>query len=802
MDSLLAQFFLLAEVTTGLLLTSIALGLLLYLFRDKPKDEFTLDKTPTTLSLRGTWANYVIGTRVVAPQFCFAFDRVIRQEKSPNGGASGAGVFGALGSGGKSPKFNVYYESAWHVLALGPGESLNWIREGGAEVWRGPITPQNTPSGTDVTTPIGVFTIYWGEEDQPINEYLGDRLPFNVRSQWPLLMYVVWKDKRLGTSPRWQQLEYEITVACKTPSLSFSAFLDTTDPDANDDGPNPAAVVHQVTTGSWPHGAGLTRFDLDQMYLEELGLLCEDEHLPINILAKDGETAGSILTSIMDEVGFVLSEKAGKLATIPIRPAEDPPVFPISAMVSPKPESSILQGPSVTDKVVYTYDDRLKNYKPVPIRIADDAEARNFNRRNVVKQSLRVVTDSVTGETVVLRKASESLTNAVEYRLSMLFTARNLVPGQSLEIDTIGRFRVASVTLDSKSPRIDLRVLVDQFGSPGGLRQGRQVLPPPSPVPLSQDTKVLIYELPYSVTQDRIGLAIFRIRSSKRIGGASVFLSTDGSSYREIGRQDLLSRGGMLLEPIEESASTVIPIGPKIQAFNTDIINSADLTADDDAWQGGDQFCIIDDEVFYLRKIEPEGTEYRLIDLIRQRAGTSKKAHLQGASVFVGRIDEVQPLYDPAFLPNRTVYFKVVPDGVAISDCSPITFTFSGKALGPLPVDNISPTRFSPGADWIGTWDYRVRDGNGLAADEPLYGESVPAGTPAVEGTFEVRIYASNGALKRTITGLSAPAYTYTLGDRLADFGGEPTRFVVQVKNVQGARGIYSRSQTVTDSTL
>lgn len=802
MVALLAQEVVKAEITTGLLLASIALGLLLYLFREEPKDDLTIDKTPTTLTVRGTFANYVIGTRKVAPQFSWAGNRVIRQEKSPNGGGSGAGISGALGSGGKSPKFNIYYEDGWHVLALGPGEALNWIREGGAEVWRGPITPQNTPSGTDVVTPIGTFTIYWGEEDQPINTWLGDRIPSHIYSQWPLLMYICWKNKRLGTSPRWQQLEYEITVACKQPALGFSAFLDVTDESAQDDGMNAAAIVHQVCTGEWPHGAGLSRFDVDQDHLEALGLVVEDEHIPSNILSKDGETAASILTSLMDEIGFVLTERAGKLATIVVRPDLEAPEFPVSALLSPKPESSILQGPSLLDKVVYSYDDRLKNYKPVPVRYSDDGESRMFNRRNINKRSLRGITDNVSAETVGLRKAPENLTNAVEFKVSMIWTARNLLPGQAFHLDTVGDLRVTSVSLDPKGSRTDLRVLKDIYGTTAGRRRGRQTTQPTPPAPVGQDTRVLIYELPYSVTQLRVGLAVFRIRSSPRVGAASVFMSTDGSLYREVGRQDLFSRGGTLLEGISKSASTVLQQGPLIRTFNDDILGTSDLTGDDDSWQSGDQFCVIDDEVFYLRGVEPESGDYRLVDLIRQRAGSSKIEHLPGTDVIIGRIDEVVPLYDPAFLPGRTVFFKVVPDGVSIAECDPIPFTFTGKALGPLPVDNISPPRFVAGADWVGTWSYRVRDGSGLAAGEQLYGDVVPAGTPPHEGTFEIRIYDSVGVLKRTVTGLSSPAYTYSTADRTSDFAGEPTRFFVRVKNVVGARGIYERTQMVLNSTV
>jgi len=162
------------------------------------------DDKPTTLTTRGSYMNYVLGRRRIGPLFASAppLDREIKKEKAKGGKGLGS-----------SAKTEVYYEVGWHVLGSnGPYWAMHGILQNGKVLMGGTITRDSHPSGTTVDLgKEGSFTIYWGEEDQPINAFLGDADRVGVTSRWPFKFYVVWNKKRLGTTPTWPVLDYIVT---------------------------------------------------------------------------------------------------------------------------------------------------------------------------------------------------------------------------------------------------------------------------------------------------------------------------------------------------------------------------------------------------------------------------------------------------------------------------------------------------------------------------------------------------------------------------------------------------------------
>ena len=173
----------------------------------KNKSPLQSDK-PTTLVTRGSYTPWWVGIRIIGPVLTWAGEREIRKEKTEGGGK---------GSGG-SPKQDIFYESGWQILGVGPVRAMHAIKQGGSTIMSGPITSESHPSGSTVDLgKEGSFTIYWGETDQPINTFLGDSSRVTVSSRWPHFCYVVWNKKRLGGQPRWPVLEY---VMERQPSTS------------------------------------------------------------------------------------------------------------------------------------------------------------------------------------------------------------------------------------------------------------------------------------------------------------------------------------------------------------------------------------------------------------------------------------------------------------------------------------------------------------------------------------------------------------------------------------------------------
>lgn len=186
---------------------AIIAGLLL-----KPKSKSPVqDDKPTTLTLRGSYMNWLCGIRSVGPVFAWAGDRESRSERS--GG----------GKGTPAPRVDVWYEAGWHQLAVGPCDALYSITDNGKIIFQGPITRTSHPSGSTIQLSTNEsFTIYWGEVNQPVNTFLGDTSRVGISSRWPHCCYVVWNKKRLGTSPQWALLNYELERRPTTSVLTGS----------------------------------------------------------------------------------------------------------------------------------------------------------------------------------------------------------------------------------------------------------------------------------------------------------------------------------------------------------------------------------------------------------------------------------------------------------------------------------------------------------------------------------------------------------------------------------------------------
>lgn len=178
---------------------SVGISLIAQKLLAKKNDKPISDDKPTTLTTRGSYCNWLLGVREVGPCVAWAGDREKRKEKVPGG------------KGLTTPKQDVWYEGGWHVLAVGPVNALTQIRQGGEPIFQGRITPGSHPSGSTIDLgKEGAFTIYWGEQTQPINTFLGDSSRVGISSRWPRLCYVVWNKKRLGVSPVWSILNYTI----------------------------------------------------------------------------------------------------------------------------------------------------------------------------------------------------------------------------------------------------------------------------------------------------------------------------------------------------------------------------------------------------------------------------------------------------------------------------------------------------------------------------------------------------------------------------------------------------------------
>lgn len=205
-------------VLTVLITTAISL-LASYLMRPKA-DNPLQDETPSTVASRGAFIPRLLGRRRVGPVVGW----VGRHATTKEGGGGGKGS----GGGGGSTK--IHWESAWHILCVGPGYKLHAILQSGKVIWQGPIERSTTPSGSTVDAgKRGSFRIYWGDVGQPIDTLLNDTNKVDIDSRWEYLCFVVWDRKRLGTSRTWPLIDYDVEVRAEFSALTQSQDWIVTD---------------------------------------------------------------------------------------------------------------------------------------------------------------------------------------------------------------------------------------------------------------------------------------------------------------------------------------------------------------------------------------------------------------------------------------------------------------------------------------------------------------------------------------------------------------------------------------------
>lgn len=201
----------------GLMALAVGLSILAAKLLAPKPDTPVIDDKPTTLTTRGSFITWLVGRRRVGPVVAYAASRYTTKEKSDGG----KGWFSP-----DAPKVTVYFESGWHQLAIGPCDVLHAIYQGGKILFQGPITRTSHPSGTVVNLGTeGSFYIYWGEVSQPLNTTLAGQT--GISSRWPHCCYVHWHSKRLGTTPIWQMMEYDLERFVSNSVLSDSdAYMD------------------------------------------------------------------------------------------------------------------------------------------------------------------------------------------------------------------------------------------------------------------------------------------------------------------------------------------------------------------------------------------------------------------------------------------------------------------------------------------------------------------------------------------------------------------------------------------------
>ncbi len=178
--------------------------------------------------------------------------------------------------------------------------------------------------------------------------------------------------------------------------------------------------------------------------------------------------------------------------------------------------------------------------------------------------------------------------------------------------------------------------------------------------------------------------------------------------------------------------------------------------------------------------------KYRLSHLLRGQNGTeagmanpvpsgSRVVYLSGSGLVA--------LTMSSDLRGLSQTLRYGPSGYGQSDpaYTQVVSTFSGVGLRPFSVSQIAARRLLPATDITITWARRTRFGgeNWDAPDVPLNEQSE---------LYDIDIL-SGATVKRTISGLTSPTWTYPAAAQIVDFGAAPPSITLTIYQISAACG-------------
>lgn len=778
--------YLRAEPSLVLFLGAIAIAIIagMMLKRKTPAQE--RDRRPGVTVERGTQLTYVHGRRMVPGLPVWVGNRNTREESAGGGGKGGKN---------KGGKQIVYDEDACHTVCLGPASVLHRIVKNQTEIiFTGPISPEDTPSGSTLQTTEGdSFQIWWGEINQGLDAFLADELRLDINSQWPWICKVNWIQRKLGTSATWPQLDYDIECTCIGTELPGSdcSFPESA-PGLEDSGMNGAHVLYQLMTGSAPHGGGMNPAGIDFGSLKSLGQLIQAERLPMNILIAEETDLAAIVDDILADASVLMPQNGPALVFMPLRNVLAPPTLDERTVEIPRVEMEVSHGLNNDDQVLFRYPDVKEMFTPTDIPLSDDATSRQTRRRNSRTVEIATITSAAIASVVAERRRLLFLNEGSEIQFSAFRTARRLCPGHVMILDDMGQVRITGVERISTSAKARITATVNQYSLPGtgwvpGIPPGEGG--PPAP---TADDLVIPFEVPHELGGPNLRIAVARLRLDGVALPAMVWVSTDDVSYANMGAQDASAGAGSLLEELPDSGAMMPTQGPLLAMTAKAAQKAQDLSGNVNGWLAGVQVGFCESEVFFIQALTIEGDDYRVSGLDRSRLFTPYQRHPVGALLGIMQFNTLESFASVEWAAGQILYIKVQPAGVALDTIIPVQLELKGKALGPGPVDNVQPRSYPVNADINFTWTTRINKGTGTGAGELPAGEDY-GDEVALDGTFTVEIVDLLGNVVRTEEEIAAPAFTYTDSDR-DDDGINERDFVIRITHIKDSYGGYPSS--------
>jgi hypothetical protein len=537
--------------------------------------------------------------------------------------------------------------------------------------------------------------------------------------------------------------------------------------------------------------------------LTELATLAEEEEQVADVIAADGAEADGIIAQILQDIGALWHrdyDRDGLHAWTPIREAT-PLALPDNAILPTETETEVLHIERGVDRIMFKFSDKAKQYKPTVIAIDDDGQPVQTDNVRAHSVELPTAIHQAVAAKVAERRAQEELAGGAKFTVFAGRGARKLAPGRAITVGGVQVvMRLTDVKIDTDDDKVELTLIQDHYGVVESeyVAPAIEVSPGETGDPVDNERQTFL-EVPAFVGERGVmNVVPLRVRGDTRMGQQVIHVSSNGTTYRETERDTTVQTGGVLTEGMAIDDSWVLEDGPTFDVEGPDLATVVeDYSADETSWRLGRQLCLIGDELFFLRNVEAlGGSSYRLKGLLRARYDTERAAHAIGDAVFIFSFDSASPFYDNLLVPGQSLYVKQQaagggPGAVTLASVTAVNKTLVGKGIVPMKPGCLRVTapalcvnQFATGEDVSLQWGYRSTEVPNTGAGLWNFGDAV--GSSPVQGTFELQFLTTGGVLKHTENVGTDTTYDIANADLVTWFTGEPTAFVVRLRNVNG----------------
>lgn len=435
---------------------------------------------PTQVTERGGYIPLVIGKHRVGGALLWRGARETVNIDPDNIGNTG---FTAFKSSDPDDLKGVVEEGMWG-LAIGCTAVIEQIYVNGKKILDSRLSAQERGSGSTVDyksidrAPKTKLRPYFGNSsfyDTGAGPYRGligamgldlERIP-----TWPNLTWIHFDKAYLGTAqPRWPAVEADIIVPGVVEDSDGLTFA-INHPELISDGiggVNPAYCLWVLLTGETPFGVGLAKEQIDKTSLNQIGEDLAAEEIWININTGQGRTVEEIVQDILSDCGITMAEVGGVLTFALTRENDSFTSVNEDSLSPPVQKIEILTTRFQPSCVEFQFNDSGVNFQQNTVTIENDGPDKHIGTKKNRKVTLANVTTLDVAERVAARRAQEffALDESVTFKLAR--DAREIKPGEKLNISGFGLVRVSKVKYDYNSPDVTVEAYIDPFeGLPG-----------------------------------------------------------------------------------------------------------------------------------------------------------------------------------------------------------------------------------------------------------------------------------------------------------------------------------------------